>query len=326
MAEVTMAAALNEALRRSLADDARALVLGEDVGKLGGVFRITDGLQAEFGSSRVFDTPLAEAGIAGVSIGLALAGWHPVAEMQFDAFSYPALDQIISHAAKYRYRTRGRQGVPLVVRIPFGGGIGAAENHSDSPEAYYAHTAGLKVVVPSSPVDAYHLLRASIADPDPVIFFEPKSRYWSKEDGELNGSGGLPIGRARVARPGSSCTVVAYGAMVWRALAAADAAASALGADVEVLDLRSLVPLDIEALAQSVRRTGRAVVVHEAPMTAGFGAEIVARIVEDAFDYLEAPVIRVTGYDTPYPPATIERLYVPDAERILVAIERVTTY
>jgi len=321
-----MARALNEALRRSLADDPRMLVLGEDVGKLGGVFRITDGLQGEFGEGRVFDTPLAEAAIAGVSVGLCIAGFHPVSEMQFEGFSYPALDQVISHVAKYRYRSRGRQPMPLVIRIPFAGGIGAAEHHSESPETYYAHTAGLKVVVPSTPVDAYHLLRASIADPDPVIFFEPKSRYWSKEEGDLAGDGiGLPIGVSRVIRPGSDCTIVSYGAMVARSLAAATVAAER-GVDVEVLDLRSLVPLDLAGLADSVRRTGRAVVVHEAPMTAGFGAEIVARIVEDAFDYLEAPVLRVTGYDTPYPPATIEAHYLPSVERIVAAVERVVGY
>jgi pyruvate dehydrogenase E1 component beta subunit len=320
-----MASALNAALRSSLASDPRALVLGEDVGTLGGVFRITDGLQAEFGAERVFDTPLAESGIAGVCVGLAMAGWHPVAEMQFDAFSYPALNQVISHVAKYRYRSRGRMGMPLVIRIPFGGAIGSAENHSDSPEVYYAHTVGLKVVVPSSAADAHDLLRASIADPDPVIFFEPKSRYWAKEQGEIGDEPGLPIGRARVARAGTSCTVVAYGAMVPRALAAAEAGAAS-GLDVEVLDLRSLIPLDVDALAESVTRTGRAVVVHEAPLTAGFGGEIVARIVEEAFDYLEAPVLRVAGYDTPYPPATLERHYVPTPERILAAVERVAAY
>jgi 2-oxoisovalerate dehydrogenase E1 component beta subunit len=327
MAEVTMVKALNQALRDSLADDPRSLVLGEDVGRLGGVFRVTDGLQAEFGRERVFDTPLAEAAIAGVSLGLALAGWHPVAEMQFDGFSYPALDQVISHIAKYRYRSRGRQPAPLVIRIPFAGGIGAAEHHSESPETYYAHTAGLKVVVPSGAVDAYHLLRASVGDPDPVIFLEPKSRYWAKEEGTLDGDGdgALPIGRARVVREGGDCTVVSYGAMVARSLAAADVAAEQ-GTDVEVLDLRTLVPLDLDALAASVRKTGRAVVVHEAPMTLGVGAEVVARIVEDCFDYLEAPVLRVTGYDTPYPPATIERHYLPSIERILAAVDRVVGY
>jgi 2-oxoisovalerate dehydrogenase E1 component beta subunit len=328
--EVTMVRALNQALRDSLAEDPRALVLGEDVGKLGGVFRVTDGLQDEFGTDRVFDTPLAEAAIAGVSLGLALAGWRPVSEMQFDGFSYPALDQVISHIAKYRFRSRGRQPVPIVIRIPFAGGIGAAEHHSESPEAYYAHTAGLKVVVPSTAIDAYHLLRASIADPDPVIFFEPKSRYWSKEEGELTGKGkadsGLPIGKGRIVREGTDCTVIAYGAMVSRSLAAAARASSDAGTEIEVLDLRSLVPLDLDLLASSVRKTGRAVVVHEAPMTAGFGAEVVARIVEDCFDYLEAPVLRVTGWDTPYPPATIEQYFLPSVERILAAVDRVTGY
>ncbi len=323
-----MVKAINQALRDSLAQDPRTLVLGEDVGRLGGVFRVTDGLQDEFGSERVFDTPLAEAAIAGVSLGLALAGWRPVAEMQFEGFSYPALDQVISHIAKYRFRSRGRQPVPLVIRIPFAGGIGAAEHHSESPEAYYAHTAGLKVVVPSSAVDAYQLLRAAIADPDPVIFFEPKSRYWSKEEGELraNGDGGSPIGKGRVVREGSDCTVIAYGAMVSRSLAAATRASSDDGTEIEVVDLRSLVPLDLDLLASSVRKTGRAVVVHEAPMTAGFGAEVVARIVEDCFDYLEAPVLRVTGWDMPYPPATIEQHFLPSIERILAAVDRVTGY
>jgi 2-oxoisovalerate dehydrogenase E1 component beta subunit len=320
-----MAQALNRALRDSLQSDERALVLGEDVGKLGGVFRVTDGLQKEFGPERVLDTPLAESAIAGVSLGLALAGWHPVAEMQFDGFSYPSLDQVISHIAKYRYRTRGRQGAPLVIRIPFAGGIGAAEHHSESPETYYAHTAGLKVVVPSSALDAYRLLMQSIADPDPVIFLEPKSRYWSKESGDL-AADGSPIGKARTIRDGSSCTIVAYGAMVARSLQAAEKLSDSDGVEAEVIDLRSLVPLDIEALGESVRRTGRAVVVHEAPLTLGMGAEVSARIMEEAFDFLEAPVIRVAGYDTPYPPATLEKHYLPSVDRITHAVLRTVNY
>ncbi|MFN2545297.1 MAG: alpha-ketoacid dehydrogenase subunit beta [Actinomycetota bacterium] len=324
MGEVTMVAALNQALRDSLRDDDRALVLGEDVGKLGGVFRVTDGLQEEFGAERVYDTPLAESAIAGVSLGLALAGWHPVAEMQFDGFSYPALDQVISHIAKYRMRSRGRQTVPIVIRIPFAGGYGGAEHHNDSPETYYAHTAGLKVVAPSTPLDAYSLLVQSIADPDPVIFFEPKSRYWSKESGELTADG-LPIGRARVVREGSECVIVTYGAMVARSLQAAERL-SQEGTECTVLDLRSLVPLDLDTLAETVRACGRAVAVHEAPMTLGMGAEIVARIVEDCFDYLEAPVLRVTGYDTPYPPATIEQHYLPSVDRIARAVTRTMEY
>jgi 2-oxoisovalerate dehydrogenase E1 component beta subunit len=325
MAEVTMVRALNQALRDSLAEDDRTLVLGEDVGRLGGVFRVTEGLLDEFGSERVFDTPLAEAAIAGVSLGLALAGWHPIAEMQFDGFSYPALDQVISHIAKYRYRSRGRQSAPLVIRIPFAGAVGAAEHHSESPETYYAHTAGLKVVAPSSAIDAYHLLRAAIADPDPVIFLEPKSRYWSKEEGSLQGDGDGRAAGARIVREGTDCTIVTYGAMVAKSLAAAEVAAED-GTEIEILDLRWLVPLDLDALAASVRKTGRAVVVHEAPMTLGMGAEVVARIVEDCFDHLEAPVLRVTGYDTPYPPATIERHYIPSVDRILAAVQRVRDY
>jgi 2-oxoisovalerate dehydrogenase E1 component beta subunit len=324
MPDVTMGQALTQALRYSLEHDDRVLILGEDVGRLGGVFRITDGLQAEFGEQRVFDTPLAESGIAGVSLGLTMAGWKPVAEMQFDAFSYPALDQLISHAAKWRYRSAGTLSVPMVVRIPEGGGIGAAEHHSESPETYYAHTSGLKVVVPSTALDAFNLLVRSIQDPDPVIFLEPKSRYWSKESGELS-SDGLPIGASRVMREGQHATLIAWGAMVQRCLDVADGAEED-GVAVEVLDLRTLVPLDLDALASSVRKTGRAVVVHEAPMILGFGAEVVARLMEDAFEYLEAPVLRVTGWDTPYPPATLEEHYLPSADRILAALERVLSF
>ena len=320
-----MAKAINEALRRALVEDPRTLVLGEDVGTLGGVFRVTEGLQEEFGPARVFDTPLAEAGIAGACVGLAMAGWRPIAEMQFDAFSYPALDQVICHLAKYRYRSRGRQPMPVVIRIPYGGGIGAAEHHSESPETYYAHTAGLQVVIPSSPADAYDLLRASIASPDPVIYLEPKSRYWSKGPVSSDGESSAPLGRARLVREGSDCTLIAYGAMVGRCLEAAEAAARE-GVELSVLDLRSLVPLDLSGLADAVRATGRAVVVHEAPMTLGYGAEVVARVVEDCFDALEAPVLRVTGYDTPYPPATLESHFLPSVDRILDAVERVLTY
>ena len=319
-----MGQALNQALRRSLQDDDRVLVFGEDIGKLGGVFRITDRLQSEFGEERVFDTPLAESGILGISIGLCLAGWRPVSEIQFDAFSYPALDQVISHVAKYRYRSAGTAGLPLVMRIPVGGGIGAAEHHSESPETYYAHTSGLKVVIPSTPIDAFNLLVRSIQDPDPVIFLEPKSRYWSKESGDLEPNG-LPIGKAHLLREGTHATLVTWGGMIPRCMGAAEAAAED-GVEVGVLDLRSLVPLDLDAVAETARTTGRVVVVHEAPMTAGFGAEVVARIVEDCFDYLEAPVLRVTGYDTPYPPATVEEYYLPSVDRIMGTLERVLSY
>jgi len=253
-----------------------------------------------------------------------MAGWRPIAEMQFEGFSYPALDQVISHLAKYRERTRGRVGVPAVIRIPSFGGIQGKEHHGESPETYYAHTAGLKVVVPSSSLDAYRLLRLSIDDPDPVIFLEPKSRYWSKETGEptVDGPG---IGRARTVRDGGSCVVIAYGAMVSRCLEAADAL-SAEGIEVSVIDLRSLVPLDVEAIGEAVRATGHAVVVHEAPLTLGMGAEIVARIVEEAFDHLEAPVARVTGPDVPYPPASLEQRYLPSVERISNAVRAVVAY
>jgi pyruvate dehydrogenase E1 component beta subunit len=320
VAEVTLVQALNRALRDALRDDSRALVLGEDVGRNGGVFRVTEGLQAEFGDQRVFDTPLAESGIAGVSIGLALAGWHPVAEMQFDGFSYPALDQVISHVAKYRTRSRGRMPVPLVIRIPTGGGIGGPEHHSESPDVLYAHTAGLKVVVPAGPLDAYNLLLRSVADPDPVIFLEPKGRYWSKETGDLSAEG-LPIGKAKVVRDGKHCTLIAWGASVARCVTAAEAAADD-EVSLEVVDVRSLVPLDEDTIIESVRKTKRAVVVHEAPKTGGFGAEIAARITERAFDDLAAPVLRVTGYDVAYPPATLEQLYLPSLDRILLAVQR----
>ena len=319
-----MAQALNEGLRVALRDDDRVLVFGEDIGKLGGVFRITDRLQAEFGEDRVFDTPLAESAILGISVGMALAGWKPVSEIQFDAFSYPALDQVISHVAKYRFRSAATVAMPIVMRIPCGGGIGAAEHHSESPETYYAHTSGLKVVIPSTPIDAFNLLVRSIRDPDPVIFLEPKSRYWSKESGDL-APDGLPIGRARLLRQGSHGTLITWGGMVGRCLEAARAAEED-GVELEVVDLRSLVPLDVETVVGSARKTGRVVVVHEAPMTAGFGAEVVARVVEDAFDSLEAPVLRVTGYDLPYPPATVEEHYLPSVDRILAALERVLNF
>jgi len=319
-----MVQALNRALRDSLADDDRTLLFGEDVAKLGGVFRVTDGLQDEFGAERVFDTPLAEAGIAGVAVGLAIAGWRPVVEMQFDGFSYPALDQVISHVAKYRERTRGRVEMPITIRIPSFGGIRGKEHHGESPETYYVHTAGLKVVVPSSALDAYRLLRLAIADPDPVIVLEPKARYWSKEEGELTVEG-PGIGEGRVLRDGDACTIVTYGAMAQRSLEAADALASE-GIEVRVVDLRSLAPLDLDLLARCVRETGRLVVVHEAPLTLGMGAEIAARAMEEAFDHLEAPVARVTGWDTPYPPASLEEHYLPNVERIADAVRRTVKY
>jgi pyruvate dehydrogenase E1 component beta subunit len=324
MPEITMSAALNAALRHALAEDPRVLVYGQDVGALGGVFRVTDGLQDEFGEARVFDTPIAEAAMVGAAVGLALAGWRPVVEIQFDGFSYPALDQVISHVAKYRERTRGRVEMPITIRIPSFGGIRGKEHHGESPETYYVHTAGLKVVTPSTPLDAYRLLRLAIADPDPVIVLEPKARYWTKEDGELSVEG-PGIGEGRILRDGQACTVMTYGAMVTRCLEASDALA-AKGVDTRVVDLRSLSPLDLDLIGRCVRETGRVVVVHEAPRTLGMGAEIAARIMEEGFDYLEAPVLRVTGYDVPYPPAALEQRYLPSIERIAAAVRRVVSY
>jgi 2-oxoisovalerate dehydrogenase E1 component subunit beta len=321
MAQVTMAKALNTALRDALDTDDKVVLLGEDVGTLGGVFRITDGLQKDFGEERVLDTPLAESAIIGVSVGLAVRGWRPVAEMQFDGFSYPAFDQITSHLAKYRNRTAGKVPMPVVVRIPYGGAIGAVEHHSESPEAYYAHTGGLKIVTPSSPADAYSLLRQAIQSDDPVIFLEPKRRYWVKQDVDLPVST-KPIGQAEIVRAGSDCTVVAYGPMVRVALDAAAAAAEEGLGDVEVIDLRSLVPLDVDTLVASAERTGRMVVVHEAPGFCGFGAEVAARVTEEAFLHLEAPVLRCTGLDTPYPAARLEEAYLPGVDRVLWTVQR----
>jgi pyruvate dehydrogenase E1 component beta subunit len=324
MPEITMSAALNTALRHALAQDPRVMVYGQDVGALGGVFRVTDGLQDEFGQDRVFDTPIAEAAMVGAAVGLALAGWRPVVEIQFDGFSYPALDQVISHVAKYRERTRGRVEMPITIRIPSFGGIRGKEHHGESPETYYVHTAGLKVVVPSSPLDAYRLLRLAIADPDPVIVLEPKARYWTKEDGELSVQG-PGIGEGRILREGNACTVITYGAMATRCLEAADRLA-AEGVDARVVDLRSLSPLDLDLIGRCARETGRVVAVHEAPRTLGLGAEIAARVMEEAFDHLEAPVARVTGWDTPYPPASLEAHYLPSVERIADAIRRTVSY
>ena len=314
MAEITMVAALNAALRDCLRADDRVLVFGQDVGRSGGVFRVTDGLQAEFGARRVFDTPISEAGIAGAAVGLAFAGWRSVVEMQFDAFSYPALEQIIDHVAKMRGRTRGRVSMPITIRMPAFGGIKGKEHHGESPETYYVHTAGLKVIAPSSPGDAYRLLRLAIADPDPVIVLEPKARYWAKDDVELT-IDGAGIGEGAIVQEGDAATVFTYGAMVARCLDAAATLADE-GVSVRVVDLRSLSPLDTDLIARCVRETGRAVVVHEAPKTLGLGAEVTARIVEEAFDFLEAPVLRVTGYDVPYPPAALEHHYLPSVQRI----------
>ncbi|MGH3388605.1 MAG: alpha-ketoacid dehydrogenase subunit beta [Actinomadura sp.] len=321
MATVTMAQALNTALRDALRDDERVLVFGEDVGPLGGVFRITDGLTRDFGEQRCFDTPLAESGIVGVAVGLAMGGFRPVVEMQFDAFAYPAFEQITSHVAKLRNRTRGRISLPMVIRIPYAGGIGGVEHHCDSSEAYYAHTPGLKVVTPATAEDAYWLLRDAVADPDPVIFLEPKKLYWSKQDTDLGTRGVAPFGRAIVRRDGADATLVAYGPSVPVALQAAAAAAEE-GIELEVVDLRTLVPFDDETVMASVRRTGRCVVVQEAQGFAGVGAEIAARVQERCFHSLAAPVLRVSGFDIPYPPPKLEHAYLPGVDRVLDAVDR----
>jgi pyruvate/2-oxoglutarate/acetoin dehydrogenase E1 component len=324
MSEYSMSGALNRALHDALEDDPRVVVFGEDVGRSGGVFLVTAELQPEFGDRRVFDTPISEAGIVGAAVGLCFAGWRPVVELQFDAFSYPAFEQIVDHVAKMRMRVRGRVDLPITIRIPAFGGIKGKEHHGESPETYYAHTAGLKVVTPSSALDAYRLLRLAIADPDPVVVLEPKARYWSKESGELS-TDGPGIGEARVLRDGGDVTLVAYGAMVTRALDAAAVLAED-GTSARVVDLRSLAPIDDELLARCARETGRVVVVHEAPRSVGLGAEIAARVMELAFDHLQAPVGRVTGWDVPYPPASLEQHYLPSVERICDAAHAAVNY
>ncbi|AKU15359.1 alpha-ketoacid dehydrogenase subunit beta [Luteipulveratus mongoliensis] len=320
MSTVTMGNALNQALHDAIAEDENVLMFGEDVGTLGGVFRITDGLTEEFGEERCFDTPLAEAGIVGFAIGMCLTGFRPVVEMQFDAFAYPAFEQINSHLAKMRNRTGGKVTLPMVIRIPYAGGIGGVEHHCDSSEGYYAHTPGLKVVTPSTPADAYSLLREAIADPDPVIFMEPKVLYWSKADLELPVQE-PPFGRAAVRRKGTDVTIVTYGPSVPTALKAAEAAREE-GWDVEVIDLRTIVPFDDETVVESVRRTGRCVVVSESQGFAGVAGEVAARVSERCFHSLEAPVARVTGLDIPYPAPKLEHTYLPGVERILDAIGR----
>ncbi|MCY9782808.1 alpha-ketoacid dehydrogenase subunit beta [Nocardiopsis sp. EMB25] len=318
--EVSMGAALNRALLDAAAEDPDVVVYGEDVGALGGVFRVTDGLSRELGADRVFDSPLAESGIIGTAIGMAMYGLRPVVEMQFDAFAYPAFEQFVSHLAKIRNRTRGTVSVPVVVRVPYGGGIGGVEHHSDSSEAYYTHTPGLRVVTPGTPADAYSMLREAIACDDPVVFLEPKRRYWSKEAVELPVRT-EPMERSVVRRTGSDATLVVYGPMVETALEAAAVAAEE-GRSLEVVDLRQLTPWDDSVVTASVRRTGRAVVVHEASVFGGYGAEVAARVSERCFHYLEAPVLRVGGLDVPYPPPKLEHLHLPGVDRILAAVDR----
>ncbi|GAA0980830.1 alpha-ketoacid dehydrogenase subunit beta [Acrocarpospora macrocephala] len=324
MTVLTLAKALNEGLRAAMDADPKVLIMGEDVGKLGGVFRVTDGLQKDFGEDRVIDTPLAESGIIGTAIGLAIRGYRPVCEIQFDGFVFPAADQIITQLAKMPLRSLGKLKLPVVVRIPCGGGIGAVEHHSESPEAYFTHTAGLRVVACSNPVDAYTMIQDAVRSDDPIVFFEPKRRYWDKADVEL-GAPGLPLGKAKVVRTGNDVTLLAYGPMVKTCLESA-AAAEDDGRSVEVIDLRSLSPLDMGVITESVNRTGRCVVVHEAPVFTGLGGELAARISEACFFRLESPVLRVGGFSTPYPPSRLEDHYLPDLDRVLDAVDRVLAY
>jgi 2-oxoisovalerate dehydrogenase E1 component beta subunit len=318
---MTMAKALNEGLRRALESNPKVLLMGEDIGKLGGVFRITDGLQKDFGEDRVIDAPLAESAIVGTAVGLAVRGYRTVVEMQFDGFVYPAFDQIVSQVAKLHKRTDGVYTMALVIRLPFQGGIGAIEHHSESPEAYFAHTGGLRVVSCSTPHDAYWMIQQSVAHDDPIIFCEPKSRYWEKGEVDLENPG-PGLFEAVVRREGSDVTVVAYGAQVKTALRAAEAAAGE-GTSVEVIDARSLSPIDFDTMAASVEKTGRLVTVQEAPHTASIGAELVAALTERCFYSLRAPGVRVAGYHIPYPPTRIEEAYRPSVDRVLDGIDRV---
>ena len=324
MSTMTMAKALNEGLRAAMAADDKVLMFGEEVGQLGGVFRITEGLQKDFGPTRVYDTPLAESGIVGTAIGLAMRGYRPVCEIQFDGFVFPAFDQITTQLAKMTFRHEGALSMPVVIRIPYGGHIGAVEHHQESPEAYFAHTAGLRLVSPATPHDAYWMIQDSISSPDPVIFLEPKSRYWQK--GEVDTTARqAPMERAVVVREGSDVTLVGHGAIVSMLLQVADVAETE-GTSVEVIDLRSVSPIDWDTLVASAQSTGRVVVVQEAPGNASVGSEIAATLAERTFYTLEAPVVRVSGFDTPFPPAQLESSYLPSVDRILDAIDRVMAY
>jgi 2-oxoisovalerate dehydrogenase E1 component beta subunit len=328
--KLTIGKALNLGLRRAMEEDPKVLMMGEDIGKLGGVFRITDGLQKDFGEQRVLDTPLAESGIIGTAVGLAVRGFRPVCEIQFEGFIFPGFDQISSQLAKLHYRTQGKVKMPVVIRVPFGGGIGAVEHHSESPEVLFAHTAGLRIVSPSSPADAHVMIQQAIASPDPVMFFEPKGRYWEKgevdtEADPLAPAAGALLDSARVLRAGTEVTLVAHGPTVATALKVAESAA-AEGRSIEVVDLRAISPLDVTTVAESVRRTGRCVVVHEAPVLYGTGAEVAARITEECFYHLQAPVLRVGGFHSPYPVAKLEHEYLPGLDRVLDAVDRVLAH
>jgi 2-oxoisovalerate dehydrogenase E1 component beta subunit len=324
MTMLTMAKALNAGMRRALEADPKVVIAGEDVGKLGGVFRVTEGLQKDFGEHRVIDSPLAESGIVGTAVGMALRGYRPVCEIQFDGFIYPAFDQIVSQLARLHYRSRGLLRMPVVIRVPYGGGIGAVEHHSESPEAYFCHTPGLKVVTCSNPIDAYWMIQQAIASDDPIIFFEPKRRYHERAEVEESRAP-APLHSARVARPGTDVTLIAYGPMVKTCLDAAEAATEE-GHDLEVIDLRTLSPLDMAVVHESVQKTGRVVTVHEAQLNLGLGAELAARITEQCFYSLEAPVLRLGGFDIPYPPSRVEEDYLPDLDRVLDMVDRSLAY
>ena len=323
MTTLTLSRALNEGLRKALENNPKALIMGEDVGRLGGVLRVTDGLPKDFGEARVIDTPLAESGIIGTANGLALRGYRPICEIQFDGFVFPAFDQIVTQLAKMRYRSRGLVRLPIVIRIPFGGGIGAVEHHSESPEALFAHTPGLRVVSCGGAADGFTMIQQAAESDDPVLFFEPKRRYWDRADVDMDAglTSALPMDAARVIVPGTDVTVLCYGPMV-RTCAEAAVSAEADGRSLEVIDLRSLAPLDTAAIVASVRKTGRCVVVHEAVVTGGIGAEIAARVSQECFYHLEAPVLRVGAPTTPYPPSRIEEHYLPDLDRVLDAVDR----
>ena len=322
--EMAIAKALNAGLQKAMQDDPKVLMFGEDVAQLGGVFRVTEGLHKEFGDSRVFNTPIAESGIVGTAIGLAMRGYRPVTEIQFDGFVFPAFNQITTQLAKLTSRSEGFLQMPVVIRIPYGGGIGAVEHHSESPEAYFAHTPGLRIVTPSNPNDAYWMIQEAIKSPDPVIIFEPKRRYWQKGPVNLD-IAPMPLHSARLMREGTDVTLLAYGPMVTTALQAAELGAEE-GISIEVIDLRSLSPIDYPTLLASANKTGRVVMVHEAPTNVSLSSEIAARIAENCFYSLEAPVLRVGGFDTPYPPAKLEEAYLPDADRILEAVDRSMAY
>jgi len=316
--------AINEGLRRALAEDPKVLLIGEDIGTLGGVFRVTEGLKDQFGGDRVIDSPLAESGIVGSAIGLAMRGYRPVCEIQFDGFIYPAFDQITSQLAKITNRHEGHMSFPVVIRVPYGGHIGAVEHHQESNEAYFAHTPGLRVVSPSNPHDAYWMIQEAIASNDPVMFFEPKSRYWPKGDVDTSHNS-TPLHSSRTIRPGTDVTLLGHGAMVSVLLQAAELAAEE-GTSAEVIDLRSISPIDYAPILESVRKTGRLVIGQEAPGNLSLGSEIAATVAERAFYSLSAPVLRVSGFDVPFPPAKLETLFLPDADRILDAVDRVLSY